>query len=66
MKRPSMQIGLGLAVGAGLGAAIALLIGTGGLWLAVGILVGITIGASIARKKSEHEINEDKNLTVRS
>ena len=52
MKRPSMQIGLGIALGAGIGIAVEVLLGTGGAWLAVGIAIGVMIGAAIARKKS--------------
>jgi hypothetical protein len=47
MKRPSLQIGLGIALGAGLGAAAAVIIGSGGMWLAVGVAVGIAIGIAI-------------------
>jgi Arc/MetJ family transcription regulator len=55
MKRPSMQIGLGIALGAGIGAAVAVIIGTGGAWLAVGIAIGVLIGAAMARKKAAGE-----------
>ncbi|HUK25330.1 MAG TPA: hypothetical protein VLV49_12180 [Terriglobales bacterium] len=52
MKKPSMQIGIGIALGAGLGAAVAVILGNGGLWLAVGIVVGILIGSSMTRRKA--------------
>ncbi len=52
MKRPFMQIGLGIAVGTGLGAAVALLLGSGGFWLAIGIVVGIALGAAMSRTGS--------------
>jgi hypothetical protein len=52
MRKPSSESGLGIALGAGLGAAVALLIGSGGLWLALGVALGIVLGASMARKKS--------------
>jgi hypothetical protein len=52
MKKPSMQIGLGLMLGAGLGAAVAVVLGYGGLWLAVGVLVGIAIGSAMTRQKT--------------
>ncbi len=55
MKRPSMQIGLGTALGAGVGAAITLLLGTGGLWLVLGIAIGLAIGASMSRKASTEQ-----------
>jgi len=50
MKRPSIQISLGIAFGAALGAAAAILIGSGGLWLAAGIAIGLVMGAAISRK----------------
>jgi hypothetical protein len=56
MKKPSVQIGLGIALGAGIGAAVAVTLGTGGLWLAVGIAVGSAIGASMSRRNSKKEI----------
>src|SRR5438876_1182619 len=37
MKRPSMQIGLGIALGIGIGAAVGVILGSGGAWLAIGI-----------------------------
>ncbi len=52
MKKPSMQIGLGIALGAGIGAAIAVLLGSGGAWLAIGIAIGVVIGASLSRRKA--------------
>ncbi|MBO0912262.1 MAG: hypothetical protein J2P13_10755 [Acidobacteria bacterium] len=51
MKLPSVQIGAGIAFGAGIGAAAALLIGTGAAWLAFGIVIGIVIGAGMSRRK---------------
>jgi F0F1-type ATP synthase assembly protein I len=53
MKLPSMQIVVGIALGAGIGAVVALIIGTGAAWLAVGIAVGIGIGAAMSRRKIE-------------
>jgi hypothetical protein len=53
MKRPLMQIGLGIAFGAALGAAVAIIIGSGGMWLAVGIVVGVFIGAAMFRKSNQ-------------
>ena len=50
MKRPSMQIGLGVAFGAGTGAAVAVILGTGGAWLAIGIAIGIVIGAAMSER----------------
>ena len=60
MKRPSMQIGLGIALGVGIGAGVAIILGSGGLWLAVGIAMGIAIGAGMSRKASR-EITLDGN-----
>jgi len=52
MKKPSMQIGLGIAFGAGIGAAIAVVLGSGGAWLAIGIAVGIVIGLTMSKRKA--------------
>jgi uncharacterized membrane protein YfcA len=67
MKKTSTQIGLGIALGAGLGAAVALVIGSGGLWLALGVALGIVFGASMWRRKSEYdEVIRNKKLTADS
>jgi hypothetical protein len=50
MKKPSMQIGLGIALGAGIGAAFAVVLGSGGAWLAIGIAIGVIIGASMSKR----------------
>jgi hypothetical protein len=55
MKRPSMQIGLGIVFGAALSAAVALIIGSAGMWLALGVAVGIAIGAAMFRKSNRHD-----------
>jgi hypothetical protein len=52
MKKPYIQISLGIAFGTALGAAVATILGSGGLWLAAGIAIGIVIGSAIARPKS--------------
>ena len=65
MKRPSMQIGLGIALGAGMGAALALILGTGGLWLVVGIAVGIVIGGSMSRKSDPAPPSRSSQSDVR-
>lgn len=69
MKRPSMQIGLGIALGAGIGFAVALVLGTGGAWLAVGVAIGVTIGAAMSKKKQvphppalSGQVRNDKNF----
>jgi hypothetical protein len=46
MKRSFIQI----AVGAVLGAGAAFVLGSGGLWLAVGVAIGILIGGAVARR----------------
>ncbi len=56
MKRPSMQIGLGVALGIGIGAAVALILGSGGAWLTVGIIVGVVVGKTMARPRPVNEI----------
>ncbi|HEX5435159.1 MAG TPA: hypothetical protein VFY05_13040 [Candidatus Angelobacter sp.] len=50
---PSMQILLGLMFGMGIGAAAALVLGSGGLWLAIGLAIGIAMGATMSRKNKE-------------
>jgi hypothetical protein len=52
MKKPSMQVGLGIAFGAGIGAAIVVVLGSGGAWLAIGIVVGIVIGVAMSKRKT--------------
>ena len=47
MKKPSTQIGLGIALGAGIGAAIGVVAGHIAIWLAVGIAIGVAIGSSL-------------------
>ena len=55
MKRQatSMQIILGIVLGIGIGAGVALVLGSGGLWLAVGLAIGIAIGAAMSRKNKD-------------
>ena len=53
MKRPSMQIGLGIALGAGIGAAGAVILGTGGAWLAIGIALGVIVGRMMSRSHAK-------------
>jgi hypothetical protein len=43
---------LGIALGAEIGAAIAVLLGSGGAWLAIGIAVGIVIGVAMSKRKA--------------
>jgi len=60
MKRPSMQIGLGIVLGAGIGMAIALALGSGGAWLANGIAVGVVIGVAMSKRKAGHGLSLPK------
>ena len=50
MKRPSMQIGLGIALGAGIGIAIDAAFGSGGTWLAIGVAIGVAIGTAMSKQ----------------
>jgi hypothetical protein len=50
MKHSSMQVAFGLVLGAGVGAAIAIIAGVGGVWLAVGVALGVVIGSSLTRR----------------
>jgi hypothetical protein len=52
MKKPSMQVGLGIAFGAGIGVAIVVVLRSGGAWLAIGIVVGIAIGVAMSKRKA--------------
>src|SRR5438445_9037055 len=52
MKKPSVQVGLGIALGAGIGATVAVVLGSGGAWLAIGIAVGIVIGLAMSKQKA--------------
>jgi hypothetical protein len=46
-----MQVGLGIALGAGIGLAVALILGSGGAWLAVGIAFGVILGKAMSRSQ---------------
>jgi len=59
MKRSSMQVAFGLVLGAGAGAAIAIIVGSGGIWLTIGIAVGVVIGSWMTRK-SRTELKADR------
>ena len=50
MKQPSMQVAFGLVLGAGAGVAIAMIAGVGGMWLAIGIALGVLVGSWMTRK----------------
>ena len=50
MKHSSMQVAFGLVLGTGAGAAIAIIAGVGGIWLAIGIALGVMIGSWMARR----------------
>jgi predicted lysophospholipase L1 biosynthesis ABC-type transport system permease subunit len=61
MKKASMHIGFGIALGAGSGAVLSMILGAGSAWLAVGIVVGIAIGAAVPRTTSNAN---DQRLTT--
>ena len=61
MKRPSMQIGLGIALGIGIGAAVALILGSGGAWLTVGIVLGVIVGKTMSRSRHTNEITQSQS-----
>ena len=46
MKRPYMQIGLGIVLGAGVGTALGVAAGHVAAWLGVGIAIGVAIGGN--------------------
>ena len=50
MKHSSMQVAFGLVLGAGAGAAIAIIAGVGGIWLTIGIALGVVIGSWMTRR----------------
>jgi len=56
MKRPSMPIGLGIALGIGIGAAGAVILGSGGAWLAIGIVLGVIVGKAMSRSKPMNQV----------
>jgi hypothetical protein len=49
MMNKSKHPALGIVLGAGLGAITAFILGSSGLWLALGIAIGIAIGGVITR-----------------
>jgi hypothetical protein len=63
MKRPSMQIGLGIALGIGIGAAVALILGSGGAWLTVGIVLGVIVGKAMSKHTNEITQSQSRFLT---
>lgn len=62
MRKPSMQVGFGLVLGAGIGIAAAVILGSGSFWLAVGIAVGVAVGTAMARASSRK--THDQRLTT--
>ena len=42
--------GLGIALGAGLGVALGVAVGHVGIWLPIGVAIGMLLGASFRRK----------------
>ena len=39
---------MGIALGAGIGTAVAVILGTGGAWLAIGIAIGVSVGLAMS------------------
>jgi len=66
MKHSSMQVAFGLVLGAGVGAAIAIIVGTGGVWLTIGIAVGVVIGSWMTRKSKTELKADGRQLTANS
>jgi uncharacterized membrane protein len=62
MKKKSTQIGLCIALGAGLGAALSIALGTGSAWLALGIAIGAAFTRTSSHK-TRSTIN-DQRLTT--
>ena len=53
MKRASIEISFGIALGAGIGGALAVLLGAGAAWLGIGMVIGVVIGAAMSRKRAD-------------
>jgi O-antigen ligase len=60
MKAPYLQVGFGLLLGAGMGLAVALLFGSRGLWLALGLAIGVVIGVWAAHGSAKHQLLQEK------
>ncbi|HYM07646.1 MAG TPA: hypothetical protein VEU11_13895 [Terriglobales bacterium] len=66
MKKPFMQIALGITLGAGIGTAMGIAAGHVAVWLAVGIAIGVVIGsnfsgAGCAECEAVHERHQAKS-----
>jgi hypothetical protein len=59
MKTSYLQVGLGLALGAGMAVAFALIFGSRGLWLA-GLAIGVVIEVSTARAWAKNQPQQQK------
>jgi hypothetical protein len=73
MTNKSKHAGLGIALGAGLGAVFGVAAGHMGVWLALGVAIGIVIGASFRRKETNcpecaqiHRVHEMRNQKATS
>ena len=64
MKRPSMQIGLGIALGAGIGIAIDVAFGSGGTWLAIGVAIGVAIGGAFFGESMFHRKTDASKVAL--
>ena len=66
MKKPAMQIVLGITLGAGIGTAMGVAAGHVAVWLAVGIAIGVVIGSNFsgtncAECEAVHETHQAKS-----
>jgi F0F1-type ATP synthase assembly protein I len=61
MKKSAIEIGFGITLGAGLGMALAVILGSTGLWLAVGVVLGVGVGSGWMRRKIGAVSNRVKN-----
>jgi|HubBroStandDraft_6_1064221.scaffolds.fasta_scaffold353207_2 predicted lysophospholipase L1 biosynthesis ABC-type transport system permease subunit len=51
MRNKFKATGLGIALGAALGAAASVILGQTGLWLAIGVAIGLVIGGIFGRSQ---------------
>lgn len=61
MKPRYLQVGSGLALGAGMAIAVAFILGSRGLWLALGLAIGVVIGDWMARASAKNRDQPQKS-----